>query len=151
MTTALLDFRTPGSAVYSETELIDLPNPVARYFRRVLHPGQQIITHARITWAGEFNMGRLGRDNWRPFTAVQHFVPGAPGFVWDARIMMLPGRLFRGMFVGGRGSMKGWPGAACRREAGTPTLAAVHSSATWPKRRGSRPRSSPARASPGPR
>ncbi len=30
---------------------------------------------------GRFNMGRPGRDNWRPFTAVQEFVLGAPDFV----------------------------------------------------------------------
>ena len=68
-----------------------------------------IITHARITWAGQFNMGKPGNDNWRPFTAIQEFVPGAPGFVWNARIAMLPGVpvLVRDSLVDSRGSMRG--------------------------------------------
>lgn len=53
-------------AAYSEAELAELPQPVARYFRRVLREGQPVVTHARISWDGEFNMGTPGRDNWRP-------------------------------------------------------------------------------------
>jgi hypothetical protein len=94
---------------YSESELAGLPPPVVRYFRRTLRDGQRIITHARITWEGEFNMGRPGSDNWRPFTAVQEFVPAAPGFVWNACIAMMPGLpvFIRDSFVDHRGSMRG--------------------------------------------
>jgi hypothetical protein len=106
---ALRSREAASSAPYSEAELADFPPPVARYFRRVLRDGQRIITHARITWDGEFNMGTPGQDNWRPFTAVQDFVPGAPGFVWNARIAMLPGVpvFVRDSFVDGVGSMRG--------------------------------------------
>src|SRR5687767_2463513 len=97
------------AATYSERELAGLPSPVVRYFRHTLHEGQRIITHARITWNGQFNMGQPGKDNWRPFTAVQEFVPGAPGFVWNARICMVPPVpiLVRDSFVDGRGAMRG--------------------------------------------
>lgn len=106
---ALRSQEAPASAAYSEADLAELPPPVARYFRHVMREGQPIITHARITWEGQFNMGRPGSDNWRPFTAVQEFVPGAPGFVWNARISMLPGLpvFVRDSFVGGLGSMRG--------------------------------------------
>jgi hypothetical protein len=53
-----------SSAPYSEAELADLPPPVARYFRRVLREGQPIITDARITWEGQFNMGTPGARTW---------------------------------------------------------------------------------------
>jgi hypothetical protein len=116
-----------SSAPYSEAELADLPPAVARYFRRVLREGQPIITDARITWEGQFNMGTPGKDNWRPFTAVQAFVPGAPGFVWDARIAMLPGVpvLVRDSFVDGRASMQGavFGLVPVVNVEGTPTLA----------------------------
>jgi len=124
---ALRSQEAPRSAAYSEADLAELPPPVARYFRRVMREGQPIITHARITWDGQFNMGRPGSDNWRPFTAVQEFVPGAPGFVWNARISMLPGLpvFVRDSFVGGRGSMRGavWGLISVVNSEGTPTLA----------------------------
>jgi hypothetical protein len=52
-------------------------------------------------------MGKPGKDNWKPFTARQDFVPGAPGFVWDARISMAPGvtALVRDSFVDSAGAM----------------------------------------------
>ncbi len=117
------------STPYAERELVGLPPPVARYFRRVLHHGQPIITSARITWEGQFNMGRPGRDNWRPFTAVQEFVPGAPGFVWIARVRMLPGVpvYVRDSFIDGRGSMRGavWGLIPVVSAEGTPMLASA--------------------------
>jgi hypothetical protein len=106
---ALHDHAGGPVAPYAIADLTELPAPVTRYFRRALHPGQRMVVSARITWAGQFNMGQPGRDNWRPFTAVQEFVPGAPGFVWNARIAMFPGIpvYVRDSFVGGRASMRG--------------------------------------------
>jgi hypothetical protein len=100
---------TAPATAYSERELAGLPPPVVRYFRHTLREGQRIITHARITWEGQFNMGQPGKDNWRRFIAEQEFVPGAPGFVWDARITMAPGVpvLVRDSFADDRGSMRG--------------------------------------------
>ena len=126
---ARLGARDPNpTADYSEAELAGLPPPVARYFRHVLREGQRVITHARIRWAGEFNMGRPGKDNWCPFTAVQEYVPGAPGFVWNARIAMAPGMpvFVRDGFVDGHGLMRGavWGLVSVAAAEGTPTLAA---------------------------
>lgn len=114
-------------APFHEGELAGLPAPVVRYFRRVLRNGQPMITSATVLWEGEFNMGRPGKDNWRPFTAAQEFVPGAPGFVWNARIAMWPGVpvFVRDSFVAGRGSMRGavWGLIPVVTAEGTPTLA----------------------------
>lgn len=118
----------PIEAPYSEArDLEGLPAPVVRYFRHVLRDGQPIISSARIHWKGEFNMGKPGRDNWRPFTAVQEFVPGAPGFVWNARIHMLPlvPVYVRDSFLDGRGSMRAAALSLVSvvNAEGTPTLA----------------------------
>ena len=97
------------AATFCEVDLAGLPPPVEPYLRYTLREGQRMITRARITWEGQFNMGRPDKENWRPFTAVQDFVPGAPGFVWNARITMAPGVpiFVRDSFVDGRGSMRG--------------------------------------------
>lgn len=65
-----------------------LPPPVARYFTRVLPAEGGWIRSARVEWGGEFRMRPGG--GWAPFEAVQHFTSRPPGFVWDARIRMLP-------------------------------------------------------------
>ncbi len=81
----------PGTPIrYDERELEGLPAPVQRYFRAVLKDGQAIVTAARVEHAGSFNMSASG-EQWKPFTSVQQVVTRRPGFVWDARIAMLPG------------------------------------------------------------
>jgi len=114
---------------YSENELDGLPGPVARYFRVALKDGQPIIAHARVTWAGEFNMGQPGADRWAPFTAVQDFSPMAPGMLWDARIRVAPGVTVRVRdgFVEGTGSMHGAVLGLITvvDKAGTPDMAAA--------------------------
>lgn len=98
-----------ADAAYSESNLADLPTPVARYFRMVLTDGQPIVHHVRVRWSGTFNMGKPGRDRWVGFSAVQDFVPATHAFVWDARMRMLPGVpvMVRDELVGGQGSMLG--------------------------------------------
>jgi hypothetical protein len=93
---------------FDAASLDALPAPVARYLRAVLRDGQPIPRHVRIDWDGEFNMGRPGNDRWVPFSARQDFVPGAPGFVWEARMRAagLPVRVRDGL-VDGEGSMLG--------------------------------------------
>lgn len=94
---------------YCDADLDGVPVPIQRFLRQVLRAGQPLARHVRITWTGQFNLGRPGRDKWKPFTAVQHFVPAAPGFVWDARIAMLPGVpvLVRDALIGSYAAMHG--------------------------------------------
>ncbi|QTN21700.1 hypothetical protein HZ992_16130 [Rhizobacter sp. AJA081-3] len=81
----------PGTPTrYDARELEGLPAPVQRYFRAVLKDGQPIVTAARVEHTGSFNMSASG-EQWKPFTSVQHVVTRRSGFVWDARIAMLPG------------------------------------------------------------
>lgn len=79
---------------YDAQELEGLPAPVQRYFRAVLKDGQPIITAVTIDIAGTFNMSPTG-EQWRPFTSRQRVVTGRPGFLWDAKISMLPGLTVR--------------------------------------------------------
>ncbi|MEX8520349.1 MAG: hypothetical protein AB3X44_17725 [Leptothrix sp. (in: b-proteobacteria)] len=61
LTAGLEAGRVPTSAArYDPSELAGLPVPVQRYFRTVLTPGQAVVSTRR------------------------------PGFVWDARIALLP-------------------------------------------------------------
>ena len=78
-----------GGTFVAETDLADLPAPVARYFETVLEDGQPLVETVRFEQRGEFRLG--GRDgDWQPFTATQVCSRDPPGFVWDARIRVAP-------------------------------------------------------------
>jgi hypothetical protein len=79
--------------------------PVARYFRAVLRDGQPIIRHAWLTQHGEF-LVRAEPPMWRPFSATEAMTVG--GFVWDARIRVLPGVAIHvcDSFIAGTGSIR---------------------------------------------
>ena len=85
--------RLPARATrYTVLELEGLPAPVQRYFRAVLEDGQAIVTAVTVQHSGSFNVTALGRrDVWMPFTSEQRVVTNRPGFVWDARMPVLPG------------------------------------------------------------
>jgi len=104
---AQLGAATPTTPAYFDTtELVGLPDPVARYFRHVLTPGQPMVTRAVFEQEGTFLM-KPGTDGWRPFRARQEFVVQPAGFVWDARISMGPGMpvYVRDAYVVGEGAM----------------------------------------------
>jgi len=103
-----------------------LPAPVARYFAVALPDGLTRIRGAHIRWAGEFQT-RPGAG-WRPFEAEQDFTTSPPGFVWDARIQMMPlVRVHvRDAYVVGEGAMVGKVGGLITvvDEGGTAEMAA---------------------------
>ena len=80
----------PRPTHYHSHALDGLPAPVQRYFRAVLKEGQPVIAAATIDMAGTFNMSPAA-NQWKPFTSRQRVVTRRPGFLWDARIGMLPG------------------------------------------------------------
>lgn len=89
---------------YRSSEAADLPVPVQRYFRAVLKDRQPLITAVTIEHTGTFNMVDVGEE-WRPFTSTQCVITQRPGFLWDARIRMVPGLtvFVRDAYVAGRG------------------------------------------------
>jgi hypothetical protein len=84
----------PSPARYDASELEGLPAPVQRYFRAVLEHGQPIVTAATVEMTGTFNLSASG-EQWRPFTSRQRVTTRRPGFLWDARVAMLPGLAVR--------------------------------------------------------
>lgn len=85
--------RIPANGVrYNAQEILGLPAPVQRYFRAVLKDGQPIVTAANVQHTGSFNLTAFSpRALWFPFTSVQRVVTRRPGFVWNARMALLPG------------------------------------------------------------
>ncbi len=86
--------RVPAPAglnkVYDARELDGLPAPVQRYFRAVLKDGQPLVAAATFELAGTINMSATGA-NWKPFTSWQRAVVHRPGFLWNGRVVMVPG------------------------------------------------------------
>lgn len=78
------------TARYAARELEGLPAPVQRYFRAVLKDGQPIITAVTVHHTGTFNVSARG-ERWMPFTSQQRVVTRRPGFVWNARMVIVPG------------------------------------------------------------
>ena len=101
---------TPGGAaqVFTGEELAGLPAPVARYLSHVLREGQPFIRSARIVQEGELRLQRAAIRS-SPVTAEQEFTVPPPGFVWDARVRMLPilSARIRDTYLAGRPSMRG--------------------------------------------
>lgn len=81
---------TVGPACFDRRELTGLPDPVQRYFRRVLTAGQPMVRALTVEHSGTFNMGK-GGDNWKPFTSGQRVCTHRPGFLWNARVTLMPG------------------------------------------------------------
>ncbi len=98
---------TPTITRYHAAELAALPAPVQRYFRAVLTDGQPIVTAMRLMQTGTFNLGQTA-DQWKSFTATQHFTTERSGFVWDANITMFPGVPVRVVdaFIAGEGLLR---------------------------------------------
>lgn len=100
---AVADQRT--AAIVDRTRLATVPAIVARFLSRALTDGQPLVATARVEQTGDFRVG----DAWYPFRASQRFTVQPAGFVWDARIQMLPVMpvLVRDSYVAGSGSMRG--------------------------------------------
>lgn len=82
-----------------------LPAPVATYLRHVLAEDQRIIRRASFRQSGSLRTDTAS-DAWTDFSATQEVAPGAPGFVWDARVSLPLGAHIRVLdsYVQGIGS-----------------------------------------------
>jgi hypothetical protein len=78
-----------NGAPFRSSDIATLPMPVQRYLRLALKDGQSLITSAKFSHAGTFNMS-VAEPSWKPFTSNQTVVVDRPGFVWDAHIKMFP-------------------------------------------------------------
>ncbi|MBV9881024.1 MAG: hypothetical protein JO180_11040 [Gemmatirosa sp.] len=96
----------PPATSTSSSSLDALPAPVARYFAFALTAGGTLVRRARIEQEGEL---ATSPGAWKPFTATQHVSVSPPGFVWDARVRMMPlvAAYVRDGYVDGAGTMRG--------------------------------------------
>jgi uncharacterized protein DUF6920 len=92
-------------ATFQSACLDSVPSPVARFLSRSLTEGQPLIDTLHVEQTGEFRVG----ESWQPFRATQRFTVEPAGFVWDARIAMMPllPVLVRDSYVGGSAAMQG--------------------------------------------
>jgi hypothetical protein len=88
--TARIDGKSRLATRFDSGELEGLPAPVQRYFRAVLKEGQPIISAVSIEMTGTINLSAT-TEQWKPFRSKQRVVIRRPGFLWDARVSMLPG------------------------------------------------------------
>jgi hypothetical protein len=97
----------PTASHYDARELEGLPAPVQRYFRAVLKDGQRLITAATVEHTGTFNVSQTG-EQWKPFKSQQRVVTRRPGFLWDARMKLVPGLAVRvhDAYIGGEGMLR---------------------------------------------
>jgi hypothetical protein len=79
----------PEVTRYVARDLAGLPAPVQRYLRAVLKEDGPAISAVALSHTGTFNASATGAQ-WRPFRSTQRAVMRRPGFVWNARIEMLP-------------------------------------------------------------
>lgn len=115
-------------AAFAAGTFDSLPAPVARYLRAVLREGAPLPRRAVVRHEGLFRADSASGGAWAPFRSVQHIAARAPGFVWDARIRMVPGLdvNVRDELAGGEAAMRArFAGLVPVVEvAGTPELAA---------------------------
>ncbi|MCC7195444.1 MAG: hypothetical protein IT356_07815 [Gemmatimonadaceae bacterium] len=83
---------SPRAFDYGEVK--NLPGPVQRYFRTAIPDGQPIVAAVSMGHIGSFNMSESA-EQWKPFSSTQRVVTRHPGFVWDGRIVILPGVIVR--------------------------------------------------------
>ncbi|SFG41115.1 hypothetical protein SAMN04488063_1957 [Halopelagius inordinatus] len=95
------------SREFSRSDAAGLPDPVRRYFETVLTEGRPYARSVRLEQRGEFRLGDADSP-WRRFRATQRFAADPPGFVWDAKIRLVPFVTVRVVdaYVDGAGSLR---------------------------------------------
>ncbi len=89
-------------------EVKGLPEPVERYFRKVLRDGAPIIHHASVSQLGGFR-AKPEMARWSTMRAEQEFSTCPRAFVWNSEISMFPGASvsISDSYMDGKGGMKG--------------------------------------------
>lgn len=104
----LLAIASPGSdRVLRNDDPAGLPEPVQRYLAYVLTERQPYVRTVRLQQSGGFRLGDAMAP-WKPLSATQRFTVDPPGFVWDARVAILPLVPVRvvDMYKAGKGALR---------------------------------------------
>lgn len=87
--------------VFTYSRLDSLPDPVQRYFKRVLNEGQPFIRYVRLKHGGQF---RTAPDNeWMPIEGEEYFTTDPPGFLWRGQTTFFTAH---DMYISGKGLLK---------------------------------------------
>jgi hypothetical protein len=89
-------------------EVKDLPPIVQKYFQLVLKDNHMIIQSVNLQQIGGFK-AKAEIESWSDMTATQTFSTSPRGFVWNAKITMLPGISIQvyDSYINGKASMRG--------------------------------------------
>jgi hypothetical protein len=104
-TTAALMASVPRTRPAVSLESLDgLPAPVQRYLRLALQDGRPRAASVRLEQRGRLRTG-VESPQWLDFTATETMAPDVRGFVWDARLRLMPlvHASIRDSYVGGVG------------------------------------------------
>ncbi|HDZ15602.1 hypothetical protein LCGC14_1068830 [marine sediment metagenome] len=82
------------------TQLINLPEPVQRYFKHILKEGQPYISYVRMKHDGLFKMG-VGKS-WMNIKGEQYATIAKPGFIWKGTTLMF---VARDMYISDKGRL----------------------------------------------
>ena len=94
---------SPGR--YDPAQIADLPDPVQRYFKRNLTPGQPLYRFVRFRQQGTLSTSPNAKA--MPFDAVEYLSAQPPAFLWQVRLKM-PANLWidgRDKYQAGHGAM----------------------------------------------
>lgn len=80
----------PAPARLQQGELDALPPPVQRYLRAALPAEAAMVATIDLVHKGRFDIREEGQ-RWLPFESRQRVQMRRPGFVWDARMPVVPG------------------------------------------------------------
>ncbi len=72
--------KNPSQRTYSNEQIKDLPEPVQRYFNRVLIEGQTYINYVRMRHEGRFKTGI--HKGWINIQGEHYATTEKPGFIW---------------------------------------------------------------------
>jgi hypothetical protein len=94
-----------SSEIITEADLVDLPEPVQRYLRRVGVVGKEKIQTVRLKQTGQIRLSP--GQPWYPITAEEYYTVDPPAFVWYANMQLAPGITVAGrdMYRQGQGHM----------------------------------------------
>jgi hypothetical protein len=92
--------RNISAKAFSYSQLLSLPEPVQRYFKRVLKEGQPYISYARIKHDGQFKTGL--NKAWIKITGEQYATTKNPGFIWKGSTRMFT---VRDMYINNKGRL----------------------------------------------
>jgi hypothetical protein len=95
-------FNTTGVSqkTFSHSQLVDLPQPVQRYFTYALQEGQPYIKNVILKHNGQFKTGQS--TSWMTIKGLQYFTTETPGFIWKGSTLWFTAR---DMFMADKGRL----------------------------------------------